>query len=145
MSYLQGPATSGSHSYLLVWKGQGRNRPCWGLQQGVGATLQGLHSRDQPLPGKGAKLRQGGGGGRHISWSLFIPVLWVLYLHQTQREVRGQRSPSRKVRGNEGGGMGLMESDVKWLLDYLTSQGHSPSMAYDSHILVFWTTIPCSI
>lgn len=99
MSYLQGPATSGSHSYLLVWKGQGRNRPCWGLQQGVRAALQGLHSRDQPLPGKGAKPRQGGGGGRHISWPLFILFVWVLHTPPNPSGSQRAKEPKQEGKG----------------------------------------------
>lgn len=71
--------------------------PAEGYSRGGGAALQGLHSRDQPRPGKGAKPRQWGGGGRHTSWPLFIPVLWVL--PTPPNPAGGQRAKEPKQDG----------------------------------------------
>lgn len=84
---------------LTSWfeKGKEGIDPAEGYRQGVGAALQGLHSRDQPLPGKGDKPRQGGGGGRHISWPLFTPVLWVL--HTPPNPTGSKRAKELKQEG----------------------------------------------
>lgn len=76
--------------------------PYRGCNQGTSHCQARLLSQD----------REVGEADTHPDFSSFLSC-GCSTLHQTQQEVRGQRSPSRKVRGNDGGGMGLIESDVK--------------------------------
>lgn len=113
----------------------------------------------------GLKQSQWGRGGGHAPWPLFPPVLWVLHTQpnpagsQRGKEPTGcipQRSPpgaqSWTVQaGDQGGGeqiitrRGPVQSNVKWLLDYLISQGLSTCISYNSWILIYWITILYSI